>query len=268
MKTLLAYTVSMFLASAAMAQQMPMKMAPMQGGKPAPDARDPDYSDGVPMSSLRGMDMHDASPVGMLLIDQLETTSGHDGSGKAWDIEGWYGTDTNKLWLRSEGEGTSHSLSEGNIEALWYHTVAAYWGTQVGIRQDVGQGEHRRWAAFGIQGLAPYWFELQATAYVGEQGRTALRVRAEYELLFTQRMVLQPELEMNFYGKSDRQERTGAGLSDVQFGLRLRYEIRRWFAPYIGVQFSQRVGGSAGYARADHEAVFDRQWVAGLRVWF
>lgn len=268
MRTVLAYAASMFVATGAMAQSMPMKMAPMQGGQPASDARDPDYSDGVPMSPMRGMDMNDGAPIGMLLIDQLETTSGHNGSGKAWDIKGWYGNDTNRLWLRSEGEGTSHALREGNVEALWYHTVAAYWGTQLGIRQDVGQGEHRRWAAFGIQGLAPYWFELQATAYVGEQGRTAMRFRAEYELLFTQRLVLQPELEMNFYGKPDRQERTGAGLSDVQFGLRLRYEIRRWFAPYVGVQWRQRVGGSAGYARADGEPVFDRQWVAGLRVWF
>lgn len=270
--SLLSFTATAQEAAVKMApMQMPaMQMPPMQmqGGKPSSDARDPDYSDGVPASTLRGMDMLDATPQAMLLIDQLETTTGHNGSGKAWDVEGWYGGDTDRLWVRTEGDGTTHSVEQGNVDALWYRTVSAYWGTQLGFSQDLGRGEHRQWAAVGVEGLAPYWFEIRATAYVGASGRTALKLHAEYELLLTQRLVLQPEAEMSAYGKSDRSMRTGAGVSDVTLGIRLRYEIRRWFAPYIGVQFQQQFGGTASYARSDREAVFDRQWVAGIRVWF
>ena len=151
---------------------------------------------------------------------------------------------------------------------FWNHSLATYWSTQLGARQDFGIGPGRTWAAFGVQGIAPYWFELEATAYAGPYGRTAARVRAEYELLFTQKLILQPELEANFYGKDDPQRRIGSGLSDVQFGLRLRYEIRREFAPYIGVNFVDRVGTTADFARQDHQPVFDRQFVAGIRIWF
>lgn len=245
-----------------------MTMGPMQGGSPPPDARSPDYSDGVGYGSMQGMDMADNTPLGMLLIDQLEAFHGRDANGQAWEAEGWYGNDTNKLWIRTEGERSRGKLDDGALEAFWNHSIATYWGTQLGARQDFGEGPKRTWAAFGVQGLAPYWFELEATAYVGAGGRTAARLRAEYELLFTQRLILQPEAEINLYGKDDPLRRIGSGVSDVQFGLRLRYEIHRQFAPYIGVSWVRRVGTTADYARQDHEPVLDRQIVAGVRFWF
>ncbi len=245
-----------------------MTMAPMQGGSPPSDARSPDYSDGLGHVSMHGTGMHDSGALGMLLIDQLEAFHGRDGNGQAWEAEGWYGNDADKLWLRSEGERSGGRLEDGEIEALWNHAVATFWGTQLGVRHDFGAGPRRDWAAFGVQGLAPYWFEVEATAYAGTSGRTAARLRADYELLFTQRLILQPELEVNLYGKSDPARGIGSGVSDAKLGLRLRYEIRREFAPYIGVVWTRRCGATADFARADHQAVFDQQWVAGLRIWF
>ena len=255
-------------ADAGMGGMAGMNMGPMQGGDAPANARSPDYSDGVGYGSMQGMEMADNAPLGRLLIDQLETFHGRDGSGQRWEVEAWYGNDSNKLWLRSEGDRRRGALEEGDVEAFWNHAVAPYWSAQLGVRQDLGAGPGRSWAAFGVQGLAPYWFELEATGYVGQAGRTAARLRVTYELLLTQRLIIQPDAEINLYGRNDPQRRIGSGVSDVQFGLRLRYEIRRQFAPYIGVNWVRRVGTTAAYARQDHQPVFDPQLVAGLRLWF
>ncbi|WP_423373236.1 copper resistance protein B [Dyella nitratireducens] len=118
------------------------------------------------------------------------------------------------------------------------------------------------------EGLAPYWLELEATGYLSNEGRVAARMRAEYTLRFTQRLMLQPEFEINLYSKSDPAQRIGSVVSDTQLGLRLRYEITRQFAPYVGVVWSRRFGTTAAFARMDREPVFDRQFVAGIRFWF
>jgi copper resistance protein B len=243
-----------------------MKMDSMQGGRPPPNARSPDYSDGIGYGSMKGMDMHDDAPLGMLLIDQLEAFHGSDANGQNWEAEGWYGVDSNKLWSRTEGERSHNKLEAGDVEILWNHNIATYWGSQLGVRQDFAVGPNPTWAAFGVQGLAPYWFQLEATGYVGTSGRTAARLRVEYELLFTQRLILQPEAEINLYGKDDPARRLGSGLSDVAFGLRLRYEIHRQFAPYIGVNWVRRIGTTAEYAREDRQSVLDRQILAGVRI--
>ena len=146
--------------------------------------------------------------------------------------------------------------------------MAVYWDTQLGVRYDSGEGPGRSWLAFGIQGLAPYWFEVDAAAYVGEEGRSALRLEAEYELLLTQKLILQPKIEMNFYGKSDVERGLGSGLSDVSVALRLRYEIRREFAPYIGIERAAKVGGTADYARAAGKDAEETRFIAGLRFWW
>ena len=245
-----------------------MAMGPMQGGNPPPDARSPDYSDGVGYGAMHGMDMTDNAPLGMLLIDRLEGFHGRGANGQAWEVQGWYGNDTNKLWLRTEGRISHGKLDEGDLGAFWNRAIATYWSSQLGLRQDLGEGPERTWAAFGVQGLAPYGFDLEATGYLGAHGRTAARLRANYELLFTQRLILQPEVEANLYGKGDPQRRIGSGVSDVQLGLRLRYEFHRQFAPYIGVNWVRRLGTTAGYARQDHLPMLDRQIVAGVRVWF
>jgi copper resistance protein B len=245
-----------------------MTMGPMQGGSARPHARSPDYSDGVGYGPMKGMDMLDNTPLAMLLIDQLEALHSRGVNGQRWEAQGWYGNDENKLWVRTEGTRSRGKLDDGDVEMLWGHSVAAYWNTQLGVRHDFGSGPSRDWAAFGVQGLAPYWFEIEATGYVGASGRTAARLRADYEWLFTQRLILQPEFEVNLYGKNDPVRRIGRGISDTQLGLRLRYEIRRQLAPYIGVVWTQRYGATADYARQDRHPVLDRQIVAGVRFWF
>lgn len=245
-----------------------MNMGSMQGGSAPPNARDPDYSDGISFKPDNDVHMHGDARLGMLLIDRLEYFNGNDGNGTSFETKAWYGGDIDKLWLKLEGDYSDSRLHDLRSEALWDHAVSAYWDTQLGVRHDAGIGPARNWAAFGFQGLAPYWFELEATAYVGSSGRTAARLEAEYEVLFSQRLILTPKLEFNAYGKNDRARDIGKGLSDASVGLRLRYEIRRRFAPYIGVSWVRRVGTSADYARADGHRALDRQIVAGVRIWF
>ena len=214
------------------------------------------------------MQMDDTARTGMVLFDQLEWRNTAEGNALAWDAQGWYGGDTNKVWLRSEGERVAGTTQGARADLLWDHTFARWWSVQAGARQDFGSGPSRTWAALGVQGLAPYWFDTEATFYVGEQGRTAMRLKAEYELLLTQRLILQSEGETNLYGKADPARQLGSGLSDLEFGLRLRYEVRREFAPYIGVVWSRSFGGTADWVRASGGSVSDVQFAAGLRAWF
>ena len=211
------------------------------------------------------MGMNDSGRFGRFTLDRLEYVQG---GATAWSVQAWYGGDSNRLHFRSEGQRKDGKLEHADAELLWSHAIAPFWDSQIGLRRDFGEGPDRTWAAFGVQGLAPYWFEVAATAYVGEQGRTALRVEADYDLLLTQRLVLQPRFELNAYGKDDPARRIGSGLSDAEAGLRLRYEIRREFAPYVGVEWSRSFGRTADFARADGHDVTDVRWVAGVRIWF
>jgi copper resistance protein B len=214
------------------------------------------------------MQMNDRELTGMALLDQLEWRHTAESDAAVWDAEGWYGGDNNKVRLRSEGEQVAGTAQNARADLLWDHTFARWWSMQAGGRQDFGAGPGRTWAAIGVQGLAPYWFNTEATFYVGEQGRTAMRLKAEYELLFTERLILQPEGEANLYGKSDPARQLGSGLSDLEIGLRLRYELRREFAPYVGVVWSRQSGGTADYVRESGGNPSEVQFVAGLRAWF
>lgn len=243
-----------------------MDMTSMQGGSAPPDARNPDYSDGVNPGAMPHM--ADNAALGMLMIDRLEYFDGREENGTAIDAQAWYGRDFNKLWINLEGERVQGRLQDLRSEALWDHAVSAYWDSQLGIRHDSGIGPGRTWAAFGVQGLAPYWFEVAATAYVGQGGRSAVRFEADYDVLLSQRLILQPRLETNLYGRDDAQREIGSGLSNAEFGLRLRYEFSRQFAPYVGVEWTRKFGRTADFARADGQSPFDAQLVAGVRAWF
>jgi copper resistance protein B len=236
-------------------------MGPMQGGAPPADARDPDYSDGIPPAPMRGIDMgmEDGARRMSLRIDQLEAFHDHAGSGRQWDAAVGYGNNRDRIWLRTEGAHRRGGPVEADVEALWQHAVAAFWDTRLGLRTDTGAGPHRQWLAFGLQGLAPYGLELEATGYVGPAGRTAARLRVDYELLLTQRLVLQPELKLDAYGRADPARGLGSGLSETSLGLRLRYEVRREVAPYVGWEWARRFGDT------DAEGL-DRRWVAGVRI--
>ncbi|WP_243039764.1 copper resistance protein B [Dyella sedimenti] len=214
------------------------------------------------------MHMEGEPTLGMWQFDRLERGRGTGGDyATAWETEGWWGTALDRLWLNTEGERDGGG-TEGRVEALWSHAWSNFWDWQLGARQDFGQGPNRQWAAVGVQGLAPYWFETQATFYAGEQGRTALRVESSHELLFTQRLILEPRLELNFYGKSDPRREVSSGLSDLEAGLRLRYEFSRKFAPYLGVTWTRRFGDGDERPGAPPWRARETTWVAGVRLWF
>jgi copper resistance protein B len=188
------------------------------------------------MAEMMGMD--DRRRFGKVMIDRLEWRDTEDASVE-WDASAWYGSDFNKLWLETERD---------RVEVLWDRILTAWWSTRLGLRQDFGDGPTRSWLAFGVAGLAPGFINVEAMAYAGGGDRLALRLAANFDLLITQRLVLQPEAEMNVY----------SGLSDFELGLRLRYEFRREVAPYLGVSWSRETGDDPD----------DLSWVAGIRLWF
>jgi len=241
----------------------------MQGGSAPADARDPHaYSGGYDFGPIPPPKMGDEEYMAGLMINRLERAQTSHNVLSVYDLQGWIGKDYDRLVLKAEGEVDDGKLHEARTEILWGHAISAYWNAQLGARQDSGVAPGRSWLAFGVQGLAPYWFEVDATAYAGEQGRTALRLGAEYELLLTQKLIVQPRVEANFYGMQDEVRELGTGLSSLVAGLRLRYEIRREFAPYVGVDWSGKFGGTADYASAAGARTSDTSVVAGVRLWF
>lgn len=249
----------------------PQDPAPFPPGRPPatglPPVTDEDRKAAFP--ELNGQHtVHDDAVFTYVLFDQLEWQAGDGVTGLTWDTEGWTGGDVNRFWFRTAGEAQDGDLDEANAHALYGRAIARWWDLVVGVRQDARPGPARTWAAVGIQGLAPYWFEVEATAYIGEAGRTHLRFETEYELLFTNRLILQPVVEFDIYGKSDPERGLGAGLSSMESGLRLRYEIRREFAPYVGVTWSRKFFGTADLARAEGEDTSGARFALGARVWF
>ena len=237
---------------------------PVNAAKTGPYPRNPDGTYAIPGD---GMEMSDNAVFSMVMLDRLEGFDGLDSSGLNMDGSVWIGTDFNKLWLKAEAE-RSAGQSSGRAEVLWSHAVAAFWDLQTGVRHDFGGGPSRQWAVLGVQGITPYWFNVEAAVYVGAAGRTAARARGEYTVRITQRAILTPEVEVNAYGKSDLARGIGTGFSDARLGLRLRYEIRREFAPYIGITWARKLGQTATLARQQNAARSERQIVAGVRLWF
>ena len=201
------------------------------------------------------------------LLDQFEARIGTENSFR-WDGQAWAGTDTNRLWFKSEGTVTNGGVRDGSHQLLYDRPITTYFDLQGGIRYDIDSGPSRGWAAFGIQGLAPQWFDVEATAYVSDSGHLAARLTTFYDVLLTQRLILEPQIELNFYSKSDPGRAIGPGLSDLDAGLRLRYELTRKVAPYIGVVFEDKFGGTAAFAHRQGESANDVRFVAGIRSWF
>jgi copper resistance protein B len=205
----------------------------------------------------------------MVKIDQLELrkTAGTDPI--VLDGYAWVGKDLDKLWIKFDAEKVGAELEELETQFLYSHAVAPFWDFQVGWRRDnKPASETRDWLAVGFNGVAPYLFDVDAQLFIGENGRAAARFNAEYELMFTQKLVLVPEFEVNAYSKSDPARGLGSGLSDTSLGLRLAYHIKREFAPYVGVNWDRKYGGTADYARATGEPRSDTQWVLGISAWF
>jgi copper resistance protein B len=201
-------------------------------------------------------------------IDELEALDADDTTDLRWDVGMWVGRSLNKLAIRTEGEQSDGSTERAELQLLWAHSVARWWDIVAGARADFAPGSNKTWAAFGVQGLAPYRFDVEATAFVSDGGDTAARIEAEYDLLITKKLVLQPQIELNWYGQSDFERGYGSGLSSGEAALRLRYEIRREVAPYIGLVHERLWGDSAGAAQAAGHEADDTSLVAGIRLRF
>jgi copper resistance protein B len=201
-----------------------------------------------------------------LMIDKLEWRAADGADPWVWDADAWVGKDLNKLWLKTEGEYADGTTEAAYGEALYSRAISPYWDLQTGWRHDFRPEPDRDWFAVGFKGLAPYWFDVDATLYAGGNGTAFAHLDAEYELMITQRLVLSPELETSVYANEDPARGIGSGISDLAFGLRLRYEIRREFAPYIGLNWEKKFGGTADYAREEGESTSDLQFVASVRA--
>lgn len=233
---------------------------------PIPEITDADRAAAVPPPSDHPV--HDNTIKSFVLFNRLEAFDAEEGTGLEWEGQAWFGTDLNKVWLRSEGERSGGNTEAADLEVLYGRAIAPWWDVVAGVRHDFEPGESQDFAAIGIQGLAPYKFEVEATAYLGESGQTAARLEVEYETLLTNRLILQPLVELNFNGKNDERRGTGSGLSTAEAGLRLRYEIRREIAPYIGVVHERSFGRTADFRRGEGEDISDTRVVAGVRIWF
>ena len=236
--------------------------------EPIPLITDADRAAAFPVLHAHGMS-HGSSIHSFVLFNRLEAWDADPGTGQAWEAQAWIGGDINRLWLRSEGERQRGSTESSNLEMLYGRSVSPWWDVVAGIRHDFAPGNSQTWAAFGVQGMAPYKFEVSATAYLGESGQTSASVEVEYELLLTNRLILQPLVELSFHGKDDPSRHIGSGLGKAEAGLRLRYELsNRRFAPYVGVSHERVFGRTADFHRAEGEGVRDTRVVAGIRFWF
>ena len=204
-----------------------------------------------------------------LMSDRLEGQSDDGKASLLWDAQGRYGGDLNKLWIKSEGDYDfdADEVEDAEIQALWSRAIAPYFDVQAGVRHDVQPGGLTH-GVVGVQGLAPYWFEVDAAAFVSEQGDLTARLEAEYELLLTQRLVLQPRAELELAAQRVVERELGAGLTGLDLGVRLRYEILPELAPYVGVEWQSALGETADMAEASGSDASRTAFVAGLRMWF
>jgi copper resistance protein B len=217
---------------------------------------------------VEGHAVHDKALNYFVLFDQFEWQSGEGTDGLSLDARGWVGGDRDRLWFRAEGDGANGRVEDAQTHLLFGRQISRWWDIVGGIRQDFRPGPAQTWAAFGVQGLAPYWFEIELTGYVGASGRTQARLEIEYELLLTNRLIVQPLFEADILGKSDPAREVGAGVSTTDVGFRLRYELRREVAPYVGITWSNKWGKTADFAQASGEDTGGARFVTGLRLWF
>jgi len=211
---------------------------------------------------------HGGMRFSQILFNLAEAQVRRGGDGYRWDGEGWFGGDIDRVVVKSEGEGTfGRSIEQAEVQALYAHAIGPYFNLLAGARQDLGPNGGRTHAAIGVEGPAPYWFDVEAMLFASDKGVRA-RGSAWYDQRLTQRAILQPRVEVNLAAQDEPDARVGAGLSSVEAGLRLRYEIAREFAPYVGINWERRYGATARYARADGEGSGGISLALGVRGWF
>jgi copper resistance protein B len=226
-------------------------------------------SDAMAMGRHHLQQHHGGQNFNQVLLNLAEYQFRNGRDGYRWDGEAWFGGDINRLFVKSEGEGAFRKgIESAEVQALYSRAVGPYFNLQAGVRQDLGPSPKRTYATVGVEGLAPGFFELEGALFLSNKGDVLGRLEGYYDQRVTQRLILQPRAELNFAAQDVPENRIGSGLSNAELGLRLRYEIRREFAPYIGVSWDRRFGDTARYARAEGDKATSRSIVAGVRMWF
>ena len=252
---------------AAMGHCTPKRPAPLEPLEPIPPITDADRAAAFPELKHHHMS-HGPAYYTRVLFNRFEAWDGDHGNGQAWEGSAFIGGNIHRLWLLSSGERESGSTASSSMDVLYGRGITPWWDIVAGVRQDFRPAESQTRAAVGVQGMAPYFFEISAMLYLGESGRLTASTEVEYEMLLTNRLILQPLLELEFNSKSDPSRHVGSGLGKVEAGVRLRYELDRKFAPYIGFVHERAMGGTADFHRENGESPRDNRWVAGVRFWF
>lgn len=212
---------------------------------------------------------HGGMPAYGLLVERFEMPIGEGGSGYAWQARAWYGSDADRIRIRTEGEGRFGEAAEAaEVQALWSHALTPWFDVQAGVRYDWRPEPDRGYAVLGLHGLMPYRFEVDAAAFLSERGDLSVRLEAEYDVLITQRLVLRPAIEVEMASQDVHDLGIGRGISRIEAGLRLRYAIAPELAPYVGVQWERRPGGTADRAQAAGMDRSDLSMIAGVSFWF
>jgi copper resistance protein B len=242
---------------------------PLEAGSGPPRAADAIWGVDAMQASRKALPReHGDFAVLWVQGDRLEAQIRDGADAYLWDVQGYSGGPTSRFWFKSEGEGAfGEAIEHAEIQGLWSRAIAPFWDMQLGVRQDVA-GPSTTHAAIGIQGLAPYLFEVDAAIFVSHRGDVTARIEAEIDQRITRRLILQPRAEFELSAQDIPQLGVGAGLDTVELGVRLRYEIVREFAPYIGIEQSWRVGNGADFARAAGEGTQATSILVGLRFWF
>ena len=213
-------------------------------------------------------EFHGAQKLFQVLNNITEYRAG-GADGYGWESEGWYGGDINRLWFKTEGEGAfGESIESAEVQALYSHAIDPYWNVQGGIRYDFKPNPSRVYATVQLEGLAPSFFDVEGALFLSNKGELMARASGWYDQRITQRLILQPRVELDLAAQNSREIGVGAGLTEAEIGLRLRYDIRREFAPYIGVQYQRAFGRTARYQRDEGEDVGGFQFLVGVRTWF
>lgn len=254
---------------------LPATDAPGAGDAPPPPAPRVGTADAIFGADVMGAARaqlyaeHGGGSASKIMLDQAEVRVGRGSETYVWDAEAWFGGDIDKLVVKSEGEGAfGGTLEGGEVQALWGRAVGPYFDFQAGIRQDFGPGASPTYAVVGFEGLAPYWFDIEGALFVSQKGDLTGRFEASYDQRITQSLIVQPWTELNFAAQDVTERGVGAGVSSVELGLRLRYEIQRELAPYVGFVWERKVGKTARFARSDGEYPSRPAFVAGVRFWF
>lgn len=205
----------------------------------------------------------------LLIAERFEYSSSDSEDAIVWEAQGWVGTDYHKLWVKTEGEYVDgDGTEEAELQLLYSRAVSAFWDLQAGVRHDMEPSPSRSHLVLGVQGMAPYWFEVDSAVFLSDEGKLSARFEAEYDLFLTQRLILQPRLELNFAASADEAIGIGRGFFDSVAELRLRYEFRREFAPYIGLSWGGDFGDTADFRENPEDDSRELSLVAGFRMWF